>query len=271
MRPFPQRTYLLAGALAGAALLGAVFGRTPAAVALPAAAPAPTATASSAGSGCDGSRSVEVSGTATVNVVPDRVLIKLGVESNGPTPDAVQSQNLSASQSVIAAVRGLGVAPRDISSDYYIVEPVHDSSGVRIEGYRINNVVAITLSDVSKTSAALVSAFKAGANKVVEVQFYTSELRRHRDEARALAMKAAGEKAQALAGGAGAQVGCALSIKENSWSYYSSPWWARNPAQLTQNVVQQADQGGAQPPEDTPIGLGKIAVRAEVNVSYSLR
>jgi len=265
MRPFPQLTYLLAGALASAALLGAGFGRTLAAPALPA------ATAPSAGSGCDGGRSVEVSGAATVNVVPDRVLIKLGVESSGPAPDAVQSQNLSTSQSVIAAARGLGVAPRDISSDYYIVEPIHDLTGVKVEGYRINNVVAITLSDVSKTSAVLVSAFKAGANKVVEVQFYTSELRRHRDEARALAMKAAGEKAQALAGGAGAQVGCALSIKESSWSYYSSPWWARNPAQLSQNVVQQAEQGGAQPPEDTPIGLGKIAVRAEVNVSYSLR
>ena len=43
----------------------------------------------------------------------------------------------------------------------------------------------------------LAAALKAGVNQVNNVEFYTSELRKYRDQARELAMKAAKEKAQA--------------------------------------------------------------------------
>lgn len=267
MRHIQSLLSMLAAATVGAALVagGRELGAQHAALAA-----APTATAA-ASAACDSGRAVEVSGAATVNVTPDRVQITLGVESNAATPEAVQNSNLATSQSVIKALRELGVAPKDISTDYYAVEPIYDSySALEIKGYRINNLIAVTLNDASKTSALLVAALRAGANRVVEVQFYTSELRRHRDEARALAMRAAAEKAQALAGAAGAQTGCVLSIREQSWSSYTG-WWGRGQAQMAQNVVQNADPGGGQPAADTPIGLGKIAVRAEVSVTYSLR
>jgi hypothetical protein len=168
----------------------------------------------------------------------------------------------------------LGVADRDISTDYYIVYPVYDDyNSLKIKGYRIDNVVAITLNDVSKTSDVVIAALKAGANEVLDVQFYTSQLRRYRDEARALAMKAATEKAQALAEAGGTQTGCVLQISENSWSYYNGSWWGgRDRAMWTQNVVQNAPGGGSQPgPDETPISLGQIVVRAEVNASFSLK
>ena len=69
-------------------------------------------------------------------------------------------------------------------------------------------------------------------------RFYTSELRKYRDQARDLAMKAASEKAQALANAAGAQTGCVLNINENSWSYFNGLWGGRNNSLMTQNVVQ---------------------------------
>ena len=42
---------------------------------------------------CNSSRSVHVSGTAVVNVTPDRVLIQLGVQSNGFTPQLAEAAN----------------------------------------------------------------------------------------------------------------------------------------------------------------------------------
>jgi uncharacterized protein len=228
---------------------------------------APTAAAEQA---CDSNRPVQVSGAATINVVPDRVLVKLGIESHGITPQAAQVQNLVASQNIIKAVRAFGVAAKDISTDYYIVQPVYRPDGVQIERYRIDNIVAVTLTDANKTSDLLVRAFGAGANKVVDVQFYTSQLRRYRDQARALAVQAAKEKAQALAGAADAKIGCVLRIDENSWSYYTGYWgWGRNQATMSQNVVQNAPE--SQPPsEDTPVSLGQIAIRAEVNMAFSI-
>jgi uncharacterized protein YggE len=222
---------------------------------------------------CDASRTVHVSGTAVVNVKPDRALIQVGVQSNGGTPSAVKSLNTAAIQSVIASLNSLGIEAKDISTDRYIVRPIYESySALHIKGYRIDNVVAVTLRDVEKVSEVIVTALEAGANEVIDVELYTSELRKYRDQAREMAMQAAGEKAQALANAAGTDAGCVLTINENTWSYYNG-WWSRNNQSLwTQNVVQNVEPAGSTGIQsgDGPVSLGQISVRAEVNVTFSL-
>jgi len=229
------------------------------------------APALAAGNECDSSRTIQVSGSAVVKVVPDLVTIQLGVTSNAITPQGVYDQNTAAMKKVTAAIRALGVADKDISTDYYLIRPLYnDYDSLTIKGYRINNTVIVNLKDVSKVSQVLAAALTADANEVVDVQFKTSQLRQHRDEARELAMKAAQEKARDLAGAANAQPGCVLSIDENSWSYYGSPWGGRYHA-MTQNVIQNAPSSDQPPSEDGPISLGQIAVQAEVQVRFSLK
>jgi uncharacterized protein len=222
---------------------------------------------------CDATRNVRVSGTATIRVAPDRALIKLGVQSNGTTPSSTLLQNQEAVQKVKAALTRLGIAGQDIATDVYIVDPVYDDySSLRIKGYRIDNVVAITLRDVSLASQAIVVAFDAGANEVVDVQFYTSQLRAYRDQARALAMQAAREKAQALAEAGGTRTGCLLTVAENSWSYIPT-YWSRYRGQnvSAQNVIQNAAPNGSAPSgEDTPLSLGMISVEAQIDASFAL-
>lgn len=224
---------------------------------------------------CDSSRSVQVSGAAIVYVTPDRALLQLGVQTNGATPDAVRSANAQDIHKVIQAVSALGVTAKDIATDYYIVYPVYDDfNSLFITGYRIDNTVSITLRDVNLADDAIIAALQAGANEVQDVQFYSSELRKYRDQARALAMQAASEKAQALSDAAGAQAGCILTISENTWSQYYGSWrGGRATALWAQNVIQNASpsQSELMQTDDSPITLGQIAVRAEVDASYSLR
>jgi uncharacterized protein YggE len=231
----------------------------------------PTTTAE----GCDSSRTVQVSGAAVVNVTPDRALLQLGVQSNGTTPDSTQNANFQKIQKVISAVRALGVEAKDIATDFYIVYPVYDDySSLVIKGYRIDNIVSITLRDINLVDDAILASLKAGANEVQDVQFYTSELRKYRDQARELAMKAAAEKSEALATAAGAQTDCVVSISENTWYQYYGSWrGGRETAIWAQNVIQNAGSSQIQPAqnEDSPISLGQIAVRAEVSVSYALK
>ena len=225
-------------------------------------------------SACDSSRSVQVSGAAVVYVTPDRALLQIGVQSNGATPDVVRSANAQEIQKVIRAVSALGVDAKDIATDHYIVYPVYeDYTSMFIKGYRIDNTVSITLRDVNLADDTIIATLKAGANEVQDVQFYSSELRKYRDQARELAMQAAGEKAQALAQAAGAQAGCILSISENTWSQYYGSWrGGRATALWAQNVIQNADpsQGTSLQSDDSPISLGQIAVRAEISAGYSL-
>jgi uncharacterized protein YggE len=133
--------------------------------------------------------------------------------------------------------------------------------------------------EVDKTSNAITAAFQAGANQVVDVEFYTSELRKYRDQAREMAMKAASEKANALAQAAGASTDCVLNINENSWSYFNSRnWWSggQNQNLWTQNAVQNvqpATPSSSETPssDDSPVSAGQISVRAEVSVSFALK
>ena len=225
---------------------------------------------------CDPTRTIQVSGTAVVNVLPDRALIQLGVQSNGKTPKEVQSRNAATISSVIKALKRLGIEAKDISTDRYVIEPIHkDYGSLPIEGYRIYNVIAITMRDVDKTSDAVAVAFQAGANQVVNVEFYTSELRKYRDQARDMAMKAASEKASALTKAAGTTTACVMNISENSWSYFNGwNWWygGNNQNLWTQNAVQNVAPAasGTQSSDDSPVSTGYISIRAEVSATFSM-
>lgn len=222
---------------------------------------------------CQTERSIHVTGTAVINVVPDRALIQLGVQSNGASPREVAQINENTIQMVVKAVEGIGVAPKDIVTDRYIIEPIYDSyQSLYIKGYRIHNLIAITLRDVEKVGEVIIAALEAGVNQVVDVEFYIKDLRQYRDQARSLAMEAAKEKAQDLAQAAGVGVGCVLSIQENTWSAYNGWWSTRNRDMWTQNVIQNVSPESGDPFADPegPLKLGQIAVRAEINATFTL-
>ena len=82
----------------------------------------PTATPQAA---CNTSRTIQVSGSAVVNVVPDRALVTLGVESNGLTPRLVQMANTVNTQRTILALNAIGIQSRDIATDNYVITPVY--------------------------------------------------------------------------------------------------------------------------------------------------
>jgi uncharacterized protein YggE len=224
---------------------------------------------------CDTGRSIQVNGTAIVNVTPDRVLIQLGVQSNGSTTQKVEAANSSTINKVLRALKAQGIDEKDIVTDWYVIEPVYENyDSLYIKGYRINNMVAVTLRDISKANRVIIAALNAGANQVINVEFYLSDLRKYRDQARELAMKAAQEKAGDLASAAGAQTGCVMSINENSWSYYNGGWYGQSRDLWTQNTVQNAAPTGGDSgalTDSGPVKLGQISVRAEVSASFSLK
>jgi len=225
---------------------------------------------------CDKDRAVQVSGTAIINVVPDRALIQLGVQSNGKTPSETENANTAAIQKIIKALKDTGIESKDIATDWYYVMPVYsDYDSLYIKGYRINNTVAVTVRDVKNISKIVSAALNAGANQIINVELYTSELRKYRDQARGLAVQAAKEKANLLANAAGAKTDCIMSVTENVWSYYNG-WWGRdNSAIWSQNVMQNAapsaGAGEGALAETGPLSLGQISVRAEVTTTFSLK
>jgi len=104
-------------------------------------------------------------------------------------------------------------------------------------------------------------------------EFRTSELRKYRDQARQMAIKAAKEKAVALAKELDMTVGTPRNISENGVGYwgYTGGWWGWGGGRgqyMSQNSIQQAPAGGGEGGQTMP--LGQIAVRAQISVTFDI-
>jgi uncharacterized protein len=224
-------------------------------------------------------RTISVSGEAQVNVVPDQVILTLGVETHDKSLTTAKSQNDQRLSAILDVTKQFEVPNEKVKTDYIGIEPRYVSSYAQSDfiGYFVRKNVVITLTDLSKFEALLSTLLESGANYVMGINFRTSELRKHRDQARLLAITAAKEKADALAGALGQKIGKPLTINEEPygyWSYYGS-WWGGygGGGAMSQNVMQNAapSSGSSGSPDATStIAPGQIAVTARVNVVFEL-
>lgn len=217
---------------------------------------------------------ISVMGDAAINVAPDRVRLNFGVLTRNKSLDAAASVNDDTVRRVIAAVGKLGIADADIQTDNIRVSLGYDDhNSTLIDYYEITKGVQVTLRDVSKFEPLLMGALRAGANQIYDVEFSTSELRKYRDQARALAIKAAKEKADDLAAAAGFKVS-AKPLGVSAYNYGGGSWYGccstnRYGSQWVQNVVQNVAGGGGVGSEGT-VALGKIAVTASVTMTFGI-
>jgi len=214
--------------------------------------------------------SISVSGSSAIRVQPDRAVVVLGVQTFAETPAQSQALNTQRMTHVRAAIRAVGVADKDVTTANFTIWPEYEDWGRHdlIRGYVTSNNIAVTVRDVSRVEELLVRSLEAGATSVEGIEFSVNNLRELRDDARALAVEAAMEKAADMAAAAGISIGQVTAIGEQSWNYYGglSRNWTAN-----QNVVQDPFGEGAILLEDGSISLGQITVRAEVSVSVQLR
>ena len=146
-------------------------------------------------------RRITVTGDAEVRVVPDEVVLTLGVETNDLDLTAAKAENDARMGGVIKAAEGLGVPKNLIRTDFIGIEPRYTYNHAQREflGYWVRKNTAITMRDIEAFETLLSDVLEAGANYVHGIQFRTTELRTHRDTARAMALRAAQEKARLMA------------------------------------------------------------------------
>jgi uncharacterized protein YggE len=223
----------------------------------------------------DPNRSISVTGEALQYVVPDEAIVRLGIETFDPALDAAIAASDARGNRLVRAVRQAGVEEKGIQADHAEVEIVYPKDGVAagIAGYRVRRAYAVTLKDLKRLDELIAAALRSGANHLEGYELQTTDLRRHRDEARRRAIIAAREKAQALARELGCDVGPPKTIGEGYYGWFGthgswSSWggW-RSQNQMTQNVTMAASDSG-EPNALTP--LGQIGVRAQVSVTFDL-
>jgi uncharacterized protein YggE len=221
-------------------------------------------------------RSISVSGEAEVKVAPDEVVLSLGVETRHKEIQAVRQAHELRVKKTIAALREAGIAGKDIKTDYLNLEPETESGerGRRVlVGYVQRTTLVALIRDITLFEKTLTGVLHAGVEHVHGVDFRTTELRKHRDQARAMAIKAAKEKAIALAGELGQKIGKPRSINEGGgghWSSYNRWWGQSGGGWMTQNSIQSAPSSRGSSDSDTGLAPGMIGVQASVTVVFDL-
>ena len=216
---------------------------------------------------------INVSGSAEVKVVPDEVYLQLGVETRDISLDAAKRQNDDRIEKVLKQLRKKGVPQKNIQTDFMSVEPEYDYNVSRVKSvaYVVRKSIEVKLTELGRFEEILSEALENGVTHVHGIDFRTSQLRKHRDEARAMAIRAAKEKADALAAELGVRRGKVQTINENTWGGWGGwsggyGWGGRAPGAM-QNVAQE--RGGTDSGERT-LSVGQISVSATVNVTFGI-
>lgn len=216
-------------------------------------------------------RTITVTGEAQVRITPDRVVLKIGLDSQSTQLTEAKRQNDETMKRLRTIFRDLGIKNDQVHTSFIEIQPVYkhdeDRKDYYFWGYQVNNAIAVTLKDVSKFDRLLSSVLEAGVHRVQGIEFHTSELKKQRDIARSMATKAALEKATILAGELGAKVGRPITILEQPGHTFS-PYYRRQANPTAQNVSFQESASDAISQQG--IALGKISVDASVKVTFEL-
>jgi hypothetical protein len=219
---------------------------------------------------------ITVSGEAVVNVKPDIVIISLGIETSDADINVAKQKNNEIMKKAVAAMKEIGVPEKDIQTDYISVAPRWRNESLRdtFLGYFVRNSLVVTLEEAAKVEDLVTRVLQAGVNYINGVDFQAVQFKQYREQARELALKAAKEKAEKMAAVLGQTVGAPIQISENyvgSPSSYWSGWygWGR-PSGANSQVNVLVDRGNTGDVTDT-IALGKLAIRANVSVTFELK
>ncbi len=224
-------------------------------------------------------RQITVTGRAEQKIKPDRATLSFSVVSSDKVPSAAQLDNETATAKVIAALKKAGaddseINPRGLSitTEQRSEQDPRIPIAVRTETIQVTYTVVTTDVTVATNKLGNVGtmvrgAFDAGASTGA-VDFSSSKMRKLADDARAAAMKAAVEKAEAMTEAAGAKRGTVISIGLDEWN----PLQYGGQRRVELNRQNVAQESGTEAPEamNEQFGGGMISVTATVNASFEI-
>lgn len=202
-------------------------------------------------------RQITVIGNGEAKGTPDTASVQLGVQTDAATAREALNANNSQMQSLIAKLKELGIADKDMQTSNLSISPRYDSTGREVTGYQVSNMLSITIREVSKASDLLDQVVDAGANNIWGISFNIDNPTALQQTAREQALTDARARAEAMAKAIGATVGQVLSVTEN----------IGNPSP----VMYRAEMAAADTAGSVPVQAGEQTITAQVQVTFELQ
>jgi uncharacterized protein YggE len=202
---------------------------------------------------------ISVNGEGKVKVVPDQATILATIETKGNNAKDVKKQNDQKIEAVLKFIKKMNLAPADYNTQRVSLNPEYDYEKKK-HNYNATQTIEIVLKDLSKYDELMEGLVDEGINRIDNVTFQSSKLAQYQSEARKLAMKEAKLKAEDYVSVLGQKVGRAMTISDNSQTYYPQP---------IRYAAMKMEMSDAQAPRET-LAVGEINITANVSVSFIL-
>ncbi len=208
----------------------------------------------------ENTRSMSVSGTGRVTIVPDMATINIGVRTEAEAVTDALEGNTTQANAIADVLQDMGVAEEDIQTSNFNVYPTerYDPMSGQEEGryFVVENTVNVTVRDLSQLGSALSAVVEAGANNINGIKFSVEDRESAVAEARQLAIENAQAKAQAIAEEAGVELGDLTNIGVSSGD---TP------------ITYFDAKGGAYADSAVPIAAGTLAITMQANLTYEIQ
>ncbi|MEK7398059.1 MAG: SIMPL domain-containing protein [Candidatus Poribacteria bacterium] len=200
---------------------------------------------------------MRVVGSSSINKSPDIATTQIGVQTIAKEVDPAINENNRKAEAIIAALRNMGIAEKDIRTSSFNITPQRDyqQPNYPLIGYQIDNMLSVTFRDLTKVGKGLQNAINAGANNIYGVSFTLADPESARSEARTLAIQDARKKAENMASAAGITLGKIISVNEVSSAVSVD----------SRNYDKAAAEG------QVPIQPGELGVVVQVELVYLIK
>ncbi len=195
---------------------------------------------------------ISVSGTGSAYAAPDTAFVSVAILTQSTTATDAQQKNSEATNSVIEALRVIGVSRDDLATESYSLRPIYDyDKQQRVVGYECRNSLRVTWRKIYEVGIVLDAAVKAGANNIGGVTFGLSKQKMDAATADAVKDAAANADAKAQALASALKVTIVGKISASIGTSYT-------PQPTTYEL--RADT--------TPIVPGELRVTVTINIDY---
>jgi uncharacterized protein YggE len=203
---------------------------------------------------------ISVTGRGEIKVSPDRATVQISVQTRAATAAAAAAENANKQQSVMTALRALGLGNDQLSTIGYNVYPeqrYEQGKEPVVVAYNVTNTVLVDVRKLSQVGPVIDAALAHGANMITSLQFYASNTEAARRTAIGVAIEKARADAEAAARAARGSLGTLLGIDIVGYS---------PPPPRPMMMMKQMAGGVAQ--ADTPINPGDETLTVEVSTRW---
>ena len=144
---------------------------------------------------------IRVTGDGKVSVQPNKAEITLGVSTEDQTLVKAQENNAIIISKIRKALNQIGITDEQMKTIDYSISPQYDyTEGKQVfRNYKVEHLLHITMNQIENTGLVVDTAVSNGANIVLGIKFDTSDYDQYYQQALALAVLNAGQKAETIA------------------------------------------------------------------------